>query len=116
MFAFIRLQQVESQTVQELSNALAQIWQEIPQDTICHLIRSMLRYCQACIQAFFYFFIFYISVLPLNSALCRMIIFISIKQFGILSFLNHYPVHTSIDTHYDFFFPLRCDVFFKVFF
>lgn len=29
--------QVASQTVQELSDALIMIWEEIPQDTICHL-------------------------------------------------------------------------------
>lgn len=55
MFAFIRLQQVESQTVQELSNALAQIWQEIPQDTI-----TSLGACSGIVRhAYKHFFIFY---------------------------------------------------------
>uniref|UniRef100_A0A674NAZ2 Tc1-like transposase DDE domain-containing protein n=1 Tax=Takifugu rubripes TaxID=31033 RepID=A0A674NAZ2_TAKRU len=51
MFRFIRRHQVDPQTVQELSDALVQIWEEIPQDTICLLIRSIPRHCQACTQA-----------------------------------------------------------------
>ncbi|TWW73864.1 Transposable element [Takifugu flavidus] len=47
MFRSIRHRQVDPQTVQELSDALLQIWEEIPQDTICHLIRSMSGHCQA---------------------------------------------------------------------
>ncbi|KAI4900310.1 hypothetical protein NFI96_007808 [Prochilodus magdalenae] len=43
MFRSIRRHQVALQTVQELSDALVQIWEEIPQDTICRLIRSMWR-------------------------------------------------------------------------
>jgi len=39
------------QTVQELSDALVQIWEKIPQGTIRRLIKSMLRCCLACIQA-----------------------------------------------------------------
>ncbi|TWW81709.1 Dynein heavy chain 9, axonemal [Takifugu flavidus] len=39
--------QVDPQTVQELSDGLVQIWEEIPQDTIRHL---MPRRCQACVQ------------------------------------------------------------------
>ncbi|TWW56335.1 hypothetical protein D4764_08G0003220 [Takifugu flavidus] len=39
--------QVNPQTVQELSDALVQIWEEIPQDTIRCLIRSESRRCQA---------------------------------------------------------------------
>ncbi len=121
MFWSIRRRQVAPQTVQELSDALFLIWEEIPQDTIRRLIRSMLRRCQACIQArgghtnyrvpfwvaamkfqqnvlacciIFFTLIFGVS---LNSALCRLIIFFSIKRCGILSFLTHYPVHISID-------------------
>ena len=46
MFRSIRRRQVAPQTVQELSDALVQIWEEILQDTIhCH-IRSMLRHCR----------------------------------------------------------------------
>ncbi|TWW57371.1 hypothetical protein D4764_07G0000900 [Takifugu flavidus] len=41
MFRSIRRRQVDSQTVQELSDSLVQIWEEIPQDTIRRLIRSM---------------------------------------------------------------------------
>ena len=51
MFRSIQRRQVAPQTVQELSDALVQIWEEIPQDTIRRLIRSMPRRCQACIQA-----------------------------------------------------------------
>ena len=40
MFRSIRCFQVAPQSVQELSDALVQIWEEIPQDTI-RLIRSM---------------------------------------------------------------------------
>uniref|UniRef100_A0A674MKA9 Transposase Tc1-like domain-containing protein n=1 Tax=Takifugu rubripes TaxID=31033 RepID=A0A674MKA9_TAKRU len=51
MFRSIRHRQVAPQTVQQLRDALTQIWQEMPQDTIRRLIRSMPRRCQACIQA-----------------------------------------------------------------
>ncbi len=51
MFRSIRHHQVAPKTVQELSDALVHIWEEIPQDTIRRLIRSMPRHCQACIQA-----------------------------------------------------------------
>lgn len=44
--------------------------------------------------------------MSLNSALCRLIVFISIKQCGVLSFLTHYPVHISINIQYDF--QIRC--------
>uniref|UniRef100_A0A674NJ45 Uncharacterized protein n=1 Tax=Takifugu rubripes TaxID=31033 RepID=A0A674NJ45_TAKRU len=50
MFRSIRRRQVDSQTVEEFSDALVQIW-EIPKDTIRRLIRSMPRHCQACVQA-----------------------------------------------------------------
>ncbi|KAI4898716.1 hypothetical protein NFI96_008935 [Prochilodus magdalenae] len=43
MFRSIRRHQVALQTVQELSDALVQIWEEILQDTIRRLIRSMWR-------------------------------------------------------------------------
>ncbi len=48
----------------------------------------------------FFTLIFRVS---LNSALCRLIIFISTKRCGILSFLTHYPVHISIDIQHDTF-------------
>ena len=51
MFRSIRRRQVAPQTVQQLRDALTQIWEEMPQDTIRRLIRSMPRRCQACIQA-----------------------------------------------------------------
>ena len=38
-------------TVQELTNALVEIWQDINLGTIRKLIRSMPRRCNACIQA-----------------------------------------------------------------
>lgn len=38
-----------------------------------------------------------ISRVSLNLVLCRLIIFISIKWCGILSFLAHYPVPVSVD-------------------
>ncbi|KAI4895385.1 hypothetical protein NFI96_005509 [Prochilodus magdalenae] len=49
MFRSIRYHQVALQTVQELSDALVQICEEIPQDTIRRLIRSMPPSCiQVC--------------------------------------------------------------------
>ncbi len=51
MFRFIRSRQVAPQTVQEINDALVQIWEEIRQDTIRRLFRSMLRHCQECTQA-----------------------------------------------------------------
>uniref|UniRef100_A0AAZ3SWD3 Transposase n=1 Tax=Oncorhynchus tshawytscha TaxID=74940 RepID=A0AAZ3SWD3_ONCTS len=42
---------VAPQTVQELADALVQVWEEIPQETIHHLIRSMPRRCREVIQA-----------------------------------------------------------------
>uniref|UniRef100_A0A3B4DMX9 Tc1-like transposase DDE domain-containing protein n=1 Tax=Pygocentrus nattereri TaxID=42514 RepID=A0A3B4DMX9_PYGNA len=42
---------VAPQTVQELVDALVQVWESIPQETICHLIRSMPRCCREVIQA-----------------------------------------------------------------
>ncbi|KAI3352469.1 hypothetical protein L3Q82_005421 [Scortum barcoo] len=39
----IHQRHVAPQTVQELADALVQVWEEIPQETICHLIRSMPR-------------------------------------------------------------------------
>ena len=47
MFQSIRRRQVAPQTLQELRDALTQIWEDIPQDTICRLIRRMPRRCQA---------------------------------------------------------------------
>ena len=40
MFRSIRCSQVAPQTLQELTDALRQIWEDIPQDTIRRLIRS----------------------------------------------------------------------------
>ncbi len=40
VFRSIQHRQVAPQTVQELSDALVQIWGEMPQGTICCLIRS----------------------------------------------------------------------------
>ena len=51
MYQCIRRRQVLPQTVQELTDALIQVWEEIPQDTIHRLIRSMPRRCRECIQA-----------------------------------------------------------------
>ena len=51
MYRRIRHRAATPQTVQELTNALIQVWQEIPQDTIRRLIRSMPRRCRDCIQA-----------------------------------------------------------------
>jgi hypothetical protein len=42
---------VAPQTVQELADALVQVWEENPQETIRHLIRSMPRHCREVIQA-----------------------------------------------------------------
>ncbi|KAJ8375922.1 hypothetical protein SKAU_G00065020 [Synaphobranchus kaupii] len=46
MYRCIRCRQVPPQTVQELTDALIQVWEEIPQDTIRRLIRSMPRHCR----------------------------------------------------------------------
>ena len=43
MFQSIRCCQVAPQTLQELRDALTQTWEDIPQDAIHHLIRSMLH-------------------------------------------------------------------------
>lgn len=50
----------------------------------------------------FHFFTL-IFCLSLNSALCRLITFISIKQCDIPSSLRHYPAHISIDIQHEFF-------------
>uniref|UniRef100_A0A4W5KKF7 HTH cro/C1-type domain-containing protein n=1 Tax=Hucho hucho TaxID=62062 RepID=A0A4W5KKF7_9TELE len=47
----IHQRHVAPQTVQELADALVQVWEEIPQETIHHLIRSMPRRCREVIQA-----------------------------------------------------------------
>uniref|UniRef100_A0A8K9UYV5 Tc1-like transposase DDE domain-containing protein n=1 Tax=Oncorhynchus mykiss TaxID=8022 RepID=A0A8K9UYV5_ONCMY len=47
----IHQRHVAPQTVQELADALVQVWEEIPQETIRHLIRSMPRRCRKVIQA-----------------------------------------------------------------
>uniref|UniRef100_A0A8C7DIH5 Transposase n=1 Tax=Oncorhynchus kisutch TaxID=8019 RepID=A0A8C7DIH5_ONCKI len=47
----IHQRHVAPQTVQELVDALVQVWEEIPQETIRHLIRSMPRCCREVIQA-----------------------------------------------------------------
>ena len=43
--------QHQPQTLQELEDALLEEWRVIPQETICRLIRSMSRRCQAVIRA-----------------------------------------------------------------
>ena len=50
LYRCVRRRQELPQTVQELTDALIQVREEIPQDTLCRLIRSMPRR-QACIQA-----------------------------------------------------------------
>uniref|UniRef100_A0A3Q3FZ92 Transposase Tc1-like domain-containing protein n=1 Tax=Labrus bergylta TaxID=56723 RepID=A0A3Q3FZ92_9LABR len=47
----IHQRHVAPQTVQELADALVQVWEESPQETIHHLIRSMPRRCREVIQA-----------------------------------------------------------------
>ncbi|KAL0152830.1 hypothetical protein M9458_051870 [Cirrhinus mrigala] len=47
----IHQRHVASQTVQELADALVQVWEEIPQETIRHLIRSMPGHCRQVIRA-----------------------------------------------------------------
>uniref|UniRef100_A0A8C7W4M5 Tc1-like transposase DDE domain-containing protein n=1 Tax=Oncorhynchus mykiss TaxID=8022 RepID=A0A8C7W4M5_ONCMY len=42
---------VAPQTVQDLADALVQVWEEIPQESIHHLIRSMPRRCREVIHA-----------------------------------------------------------------
>lgn len=46
-------------------------------------------------------------MVSVNSALCRLILFISIKRSGTLSFLTDYPILISVDI------PLRADVLIK---
>lgn len=41
---------VTFQTVQELVDALVQVWEEIPQETIYHILRSILKCCRGVIQ------------------------------------------------------------------
>lgn len=50
MFRSIRCR-IAPQTVPELSDAEVQMWEDIPLDTICLIIRNMRPYCQTCIQA-----------------------------------------------------------------
>ncbi|KAL0154107.1 hypothetical protein M9458_050566, partial [Cirrhinus mrigala] len=47
----IHQRHVAPQTVQELADTLVQVWDEIPPETIRHLIRSMPRRCREVIQA-----------------------------------------------------------------
>ena len=47
----IHQRHVAPQTVQGLADALVQVWEKIPQETIRHLIRSMPRFCREVIQA-----------------------------------------------------------------
>ncbi|KAI4898025.1 hypothetical protein NFI96_002558 [Prochilodus magdalenae] len=47
----IHQRHVAPQTVQELAEALVQVWEEIPQETIRHLLRSMPRCCREVTQA-----------------------------------------------------------------
>ena len=47
----IHQRHVEPQTVQELIDALIQVWEEIPQENIHRLTRSMPRRCREVIQA-----------------------------------------------------------------
>uniref|UniRef100_A0AAY5KE76 Tc1-like transposase DDE domain-containing protein n=1 Tax=Esox lucius TaxID=8010 RepID=A0AAY5KE76_ESOLU len=51
MYWCIQHRQVATQTLQEVTDTLIQVWEEIPQDTICRLIRSIPRRCGGCIQA-----------------------------------------------------------------
>ncbi|KAI3356298.1 hypothetical protein L3Q82_017193 [Scortum barcoo] len=46
----IHQRHVAPQTVQELADALVQVWEEIPQETIRHLIRSMPRRCRETVD------------------------------------------------------------------
>ena len=43
--------QVQQLTVQELTDGLIQVWEEIPQDTICRLMRIMPRHCRERTQS-----------------------------------------------------------------
>uniref|UniRef100_A0AAQ6IQJ3 Tc1-like transposase DDE domain-containing protein n=1 Tax=Anabas testudineus TaxID=64144 RepID=A0AAQ6IQJ3_ANATE len=51
MFRSIHQRHFAPQTVQELADAVVQVWKEIPQETIRHLIRSMPRRFREVIQA-----------------------------------------------------------------
>lgn len=95
-----------------------QIWEQIPQDTLRFLIKSMHKFNFEFLQLHFgkmektdASFSPLIFGVPLNSALCMLIVFMAIKQCGILSFLTHYSVHISIDIQH--FPPFRSDEFLK---
>ena len=47
----IQRRQVPPLTVQELTDALIQVWEEIPQETICRLMRSLPRRCREYTQS-----------------------------------------------------------------
>ena len=47
----IHQRHIVTQTVQELVDALVQVWEEIPQETISLLIRRTPRHCREVIQA-----------------------------------------------------------------
>lgn len=91
------------QTAQELSDALIQIWEEIPQGTISCLIGNMLQCCQAHYFEYHFEWLYeilakwtsmqivftFIFWMSLNFALCKLMILISIKnKCGTVSFLT----------------------------
>lgn len=117
MFLSIQHHQIAPQTVHNLSDVLLYIWEEIPQDTVHHVRNTMLSSMHTCMWGphkllstilsccnensakwtslphHFFTLSFRASLIP---ALGRLIILICI------SFLTHYPVHTSIDIQHDF--------------
>lgn len=84
---------------------------EIPQDTISHNLPEYYFAAKwTSLPHHVFSQIFSLSLSP------WLIIFISMKQCAILSFLTRYPFYISIDIQHDVFSPLRADVFPMCFF
>lgn len=129
MFQSIQHCQVAPQTFRELSDALVQIWEEIPHDTIYHPLGGMPRCCQASIQAQENYWVsFWVAPMRFwqNGPVCfimfpfhfwgvlyRVIIFIPIKLWRILLLLIHHlhMIRKDIQGYPPS--PFRSDVFSK---
>lgn len=112
LHTFNQNRQVVPQTVLELSDFLVQVWGDPPGHNLRVSHNLPEYYLAAKWTSLPYVFsqIFALSLSP------WLIIFISMKQCAILSFLTRYPFHISIDIQHDVFSPLRADVFPMCFF
>lgn len=110
---FNQNKQVAPQTVLELSDFLVQVWGDSPGHNL-RVSHNLPEYYFAAkwtsLPHHVFSQIFGLSLSP------WLIIFISMKQCAILSFLTRYPFHISIDIQHDVFSPLRADVFPMCFF